>query len=87
MTSNHIHLLLKDDSDHRTIPPAMGLIAGRTAEQYNQRKKRKGAFWQDRYHETAIETGEHLLRCLVYIDLNMVFAGVVDHTSQCPHGG
>ncbi|CAB1080953.1 Transposase and inactivated derivatives [Olavius algarvensis Delta 1 endosymbiont] len=60
----------------------MGLIAGRTAQQYNQRKKRKGAFWQDRYHATAIETGEHLLRCLVYIDLNMVRAGVVDHPWQ-----
>ena len=87
VTSNSIHLLLKDDSDHRMIPPAMGLIAGRTAQQYNQRKKRKGAFWQDRYHATAIETGEHLLRCLVYIDLNMVRAGVVDHPSQWPHGG
>jgi len=87
VTSNHIHLLLKDDSDHRTIPPAIGLIAGRTAQEYNQRKKRKGAFWQDRYHATAIETGEHLLRCLVYIDLNMVRAGVVDHPSKWPHGG
>ncbi len=65
----------------------MGLIAGGTAQQYNQRKKRKGAFWQDRYHATAIETGEHLLRCLVYIDLNMVRAGVVDHPSKWPHGG
>ncbi|MGD9066430.1 MAG: transposase, partial [Desulfobacterales bacterium] len=75
------------DSNHRTIPPAMGLVAGRTAQQYSLRKKRKGAFWQDRYHATAIETGEHLLRCLVYIDLNMVRAGVVDHPSQWPHGG
>ena len=41
----------------------------------------------DRYHSTAIETGEHLLRCLVYIDLNMVRAGVVDHPSKWSHGG
>ena len=87
VTSNHIHLLLKDDSDQLTIPPAMGLIAGRTAQEYNQRKKRKGAFWEDRYHATAIESGEHLLQCLVYIDLNMVRAGVVDHPSKWPHGG
>jgi putative transposase len=26
-----------------------------------------------------VETGEHLARCLVYIDLNMVRAGVVGH--------
>jgi putative endonuclease len=33
------------------------------------RKRRKGAFWEDRYHATAIETGRHLVQCLVYIDL------------------
>ena len=33
------------------------------------------------------ENGSVLLRCLVYIDLNMVRAGVVDHPSQWPHGG
>ncbi len=87
VTSNHIHLIVKDDSDHRIIPQAVGLIAGRTAQEYNRRKHRKGAFWEDRYHSTAIETGEHLLRCLVYIDLNMVRAGVVNHPSNWPHGG
>lgn len=44
-------------------------IAGRCAQEYNARKKRNGAYWEDRYHATAVETGEHLLRCLVYIDL------------------
>jgi len=55
----------------------MQLIAGRTAQEYNQRKKRKGAFWEDRYHATAVDTGDYLSRCMVYIDLNMVRAGVV----------
>ena len=47
----------------------MQLTAGRHAQEYNQRRKRKSAYWEDRYHATAIETGKHLLRCLVYIDL------------------
>ena len=34
-----------------------------------------------------IEENEHLFRCLVYIDLNMVRAGVVDHPSKWPFGG
>jgi hypothetical protein len=34
---------------------------------------------EDRYHATAIETDAHLQHCIVYIDLNMVRAGVVDH--------
>lgn len=40
------------------------LIAGRTAQEYNERKNRHGAFWEDRYHASAIEPDEHLHRCL-----------------------
>ena len=60
----------------------MKLVAGRTGQEYNLRKKRKGAFWEDRYHATAIESEEHLLKCLTYIDLNMVRNGVVSHPSE-----
>lgn len=86
ITSNHIHLLVKDTGDN-VIAKSMQLIAGCTAQEYNQRKRRKGAYWEDRYHATAVETGEHLARCLVYIDLNMVRAGVVSHPSAWPHSG
>jgi putative transposase len=34
-----------------------------------------------------IESGEHLWRCLVYMDLNMVRAGVVDHPRDWPWSG
>ncbi|OKY76637.1 MAG: hypothetical protein BM485_00700, partial [Desulfobulbaceae bacterium DB1] len=34
-----------------------------------------------------VESEQHLLRCLVYIDLNMVRAGVVSHPSEWPFGG
>ncbi len=87
VTSNHIHLLVVDDKDRMTIPKAIQLTAGRIAQEYNQRKKRKGAYWEDRYHATAIETGNHLLRCIAYIDLNMVRAGVVSHPSKWVFGG
>jgi len=80
-TSNHVHMLVRDRGLGE-IAPSMQLIAARTAQEFNRRKNRKGAFWEDRYHATAVETGEHLRRCLVYIDLNMVRAGVVDHPSQ-----
>lgn len=81
-TSNHIHLLVVDAGDRDVIPRSIQLIAGRSGQEYNQRKKRKGAYWEDRYHATAIEAERHLLRCLVYIDLNMVRAGVVSHPSE-----
>jgi putative transposase len=71
----------------KTKNPAIQLVAGRVGQEYNQRKHRKGAFWEDRYHATAIESGEHLRRCLVYIDLNMVRAGVVNHPAEWAYGG
>lgn len=87
VTSNHVHLLVVDEHGREVIPDSVKLVAGRTGQEYNLRKKRKGAFWEDRYHATAIETEEHLLRCLVYIDLNMVRAGVVSHPSEWAFGG
>ena len=70
VTSNHIHLLVVD-TEENVIAKSLQLIAGRTAQEFNLRKKRKGAFWEDRYHATAVETDEHLAKCIVYIDLNM----------------
>jgi len=87
VTSNHIHLLVAGDHERDTIPNSIRLIAGRTGQEFNQRKNRKGAFWEDRYHATAVESGEHLIKCIVYIDLNMVRAGVVKHPSEWPFSG
>ncbi len=48
---------------------------------------RRGAFWDDRYHATAVGTSEHLIRCIVYMDLNMARAGVVSHRSEWESSG
>jgi putative transposase len=78
VTSNHVHVLVLDRG-REEIAASLQLIAGRTGQSFNQRKRRRGAFWEDRYHATAVDTQEYLARCLVYIDLNMVRAGVVRH--------
>jgi REP element-mobilizing transposase RayT len=85
VTSNHIHLLVYDRKED-IISKSIQLIAGRTAREYNIRKNRTGAFWEDRYHATAVHTDDHFIKCLVYIDLNMVRAGVVRHPSQWAFG-
>jgi hypothetical protein len=87
VTSNHIHLLVSDDGDRDTIPKSIQLVAGRTGQEYNHRKKLKGAFWEDRYHATAVESNHHLAKCMVYIDMNMVRAGVVKYPKQWPFCG
>ena len=87
VTSNHIHLLVGDNGKRDTIAKSIQLIAGRTGQEYNQRKNRKGAFWEDRYHATAVAFDEHLFKCMVYIDMNMVRAGVVNHPEEWPFCG
>jgi len=86
VTCNHIHLLVQDRGNGE-IARSMQLVAGRTGQEYNRRKGRKGAYWEDRYHATAVDTDDHLARCLVYIDLNMVRAGVLSHPAQWPASG
>jgi len=82
VTSNHIHLMVVDGDDEETIPRSLQLVEGRVAQEYNYRKHRKGAFWEDRYHATAVQAGKHLVQCMSYIDLNMIRAGVVQHPSE-----
>jgi len=86
VTGNHVHIVAAEAVDGQ-IARTMQLVQGRTAQEYNQRKARCGAFWQDRYHATAIETDAHLRRCLCYVDLNMVRAGVVAHPRDWPFCG
>ena len=54
---------------------------------YNKSRSRKGGFWEKRYTATAVQTGEHLIRCFLYIDTNMVRAKVVKHPKNWEHGG
>lgn len=80
-TSNHIHLLVQD-VDGGCIPKSMQLISSRVAQEYNQRKSRQGAFWEGRYFATAVSDDRYFIKCLTYIDLNMVRAGRVSHPSR-----
>ncbi len=86
VTSNHVHLLVLDRGLGE-VARSMQLAAGCCAEAYNRRKRRRGAFWEDSYHATAVDTEGHLARCMTYIDLNMVRAGVVRHPRQWGESG
>jgi putative transposase len=81
ITCNHVHMLVRAEETDE-LSQFMQYIEGGVAQAYNQRKGRSGAFWSDRYHATMVEDGTHLWRCLRYIDLNMVRAGVVGHPRE-----
>ena len=86
VTSSDIHLWVNDRGQGE-IKQSMQLVAGRTAQEYNQRKGRKGEFQEDRYHATAIDSEMYLARCMVCINSNMVRAGVVSHPLDWPWCG
>jgi len=87
VTSNHVHLLVWAGGGGTEVSAAMRFLQGTAARDYNRRKVRSGAFWSDRYHPTVVETGVHLSRCLFYVDLNMVRAGVVAHPAEWAASG
>lgn len=86
ITSNHVHLLtwVPRTGD---LSEMMKWLQGAYAGDGNRRLGREGAFWRGRFHPTLVETGSHLSRCLFYLDLNMVRAGVVDHPREWRFGG
>jgi putative transposase len=62
VTCNHVHLLVRDTGAN-VIADSMQLIAGRSGQEYNKRKRCQGAFWEDRYHATVIQANEHVQHC------------------------
>ena len=86
ITSNHVHLLLRSKKGER-ISEGLRYLHGRIGQWHNLQTGREGSFWRDRFHSTRIQEGSHLGRCLFYIDLNMVRAGVINHPEEWPHCG
>ncbi len=44
---------------------------------YNKSQGRKGFFWSERFKSVVVDSGDTLVNCLAYIDLNPVRAGLV----------
>jgi len=84
VTSNHVHLLVTA-RNRGAVSSLMQKLQGEFAECYNIKKRRSGGFWEGRYHCTIVQSGHHLWSCILYIDLNMVRAGVVGHPAEWPH--
>ncbi len=83
ITSNHVHLLLSSKKLSE-MSGFMAHVSGGMSRHHNHRRGKVGSFWQGRYRATLIQDGKHLSRCLFYIAMNMVRAGVVDHPGQWP---
>ena len=81
LMTNHVHLLLTPDKAEAV--PKLVISLGRRYVQYiNTSYRRTGTLWDSRYKSSAIQAESYLLRCMRYIELNPVRAGMVDDPAR-----
>lgn len=81
LMTNHLHLLLLVCSADQ-LSRFMHRLANVFAKRFNTLHGRKGHLWEGRFRSTIVELGSCLLRCLAFIDLNPVRAGIVQQPDQ-----
>ncbi|MBI5446440.1 MAG: hypothetical protein HY900_35150 [Deltaproteobacteria bacterium] len=52
------------------------------SRQFNKTRGRSGYFWSDRFKSVLLDSGDTVVNCLAYIDLNAVRAGIVDRPEK-----
>ena len=75
LMTNHVHVDFQVPADG-VLSNYMHWLANVFAKRFNLRRNRKGHFWENRFHSTIIQPGCNL-KCMAYIDLNPVRAGMV----------
>ncbi len=81
LMTNHVHLLLTPECADSVGRLFQGL--GRYYVRYvNETYQRHGSLWEGRYKCNVIESERYFLRCMRYIELNPVRAGMVDHPAK-----
>lgn len=81
LMTNHVHLLATPANEHG-IPKTLQSVGRRYVRYFNYRYRRTGTLWEGRYKATLIDTESYLLKCMRYIELNPVRAGMVEHPSE-----
>lgn len=77
LMKNHFHMQATPQNE-TALARAMKEIGQRYAAYYNRKHQTMGSVWNGRYKDVLIEDAHQWLRCLKYIDLNPVRAGVVE---------
>lgn len=74
--TNHVHLLFDVNADG-ALSQLMHRLANVFAKRFNAIHERKGHLWEGRFVSTILEAPAYFLRCMAYVDLNPVRAGIV----------
>jgi len=83
LMTNHVHLLFKVGSAD-TLSEAMHWLSTSFTRRFNKASGRNGHVWEGRFRSTIIEAESCLFRCLAYVALNPVRAGMVANPLDYP---
>jgi putative transposase len=76
LMGNHVHLLATP-REPMAIGDMLQSVGRRYVRYLNQRLGRSGTLWEGRHKASVVATGEYLMNCHRYIELNPVRAGLV----------
>ena len=80
---NHIHLIIEVDNPEDLNKIMHGLNLSYTLY-FNQKYKKVGHLWQDRFKSKIIEKDAYLIECIGYIESNPIRASLVSSIQQYP---
>ena len=92
LMENHFHLLVTPPTPE-ALPNTMQALGRRYVHHFNRSMGRTGTLWEGRYRSTIVQPSRYLLACMVYMDLNPVRSGLVEHaadyawSSHCHYAG
>jgi putative transposase len=76
LMTNHVHLLMTP-LERGAISATMQSLGRQYVRLINGRYRRTGTLWEGRFKACVVDSGEYLLSCYRYIELNPVRARVV----------
>ncbi|MFW6157896.1 MAG: REP-associated tyrosine transposase [Planctomycetota bacterium] len=76
LMTNHAHLLFRVPADD-SLSRSMHRLQSTFSNRFNRARGRKGHLWEGRFVSTVVEEYSYFLRCMAYIDVNPVRAGIV----------
>ncbi len=82
LMANHVHLVAIPERPD-SLARALGQSHSRYAQGFNRRYGRTGHLWQNRFYSCPLGR-THLVRALLYVDLNPVRAGLVGRAQEYP---
>jgi REP element-mobilizing transposase RayT len=82
LMTTHYHLVVEARTQQLSV--GMQLLNGRYALGFNQRHKRFGALFAERYSVRVVASEEHLFEACAYVVLNPVKARLCDRADEWP---